>query len=113
MIYHPGATTRQKTPTYTIRTRSGDSDIASVSNTGFYFWHVAMGNKEIFILLLTLIASSWSLSHSSVFEQINEIVVEEPIGCSVQVVESIPEGLVYNDTWQPNLSTFKVRTYCL
>ena len=58
-----------------------------------------------------LIGPSLSLSYSSNLQSITDIIIDEqPNSCSVQLVESIPEGLVYNDTWQPNLSTFKAST---
>ena len=40
-----------------------------------------------------------------------EIFVEDDKLCTLDLVESIPEGLVYNNS-KPNLSTFEVR-YCL
>ena len=58
-----------------------------------------------------LIGPSLSLSYSSNLQSITDIIIDEqPNSCSVQLVESIPEGLIYNDTWQPNLSTFKAST---
>ena len=61
-----------------------------------------------------LIGPSLSLSHFSYVESINDIIIhDQPNGCSIQLVESIPEGLVYNDTWQQNLSTFKASNYFL